>query len=135
MLREARLDTEVRVVADGVHLFDYLYRRGQYADEQVSPRPNLILMDLSMPRMNGHEALAKIKGDPELASIPVIVFSGSKAQDDVLSSYGVGANAYIIKPAGYAQWVDVMRVFARYWMEAVEFPPVALPGDDEDEAD
>ena len=127
-LREARHNTDVRMVEDGEELMDYLHRRGQHGDEEDAPVPNLILLDLNMPRKDGHEALAEIKQHPALRSIPVIVFTTSQAEQDISTSYDLGANSYMSKPVGFAGLVDAMRVFSRYWTETVELPPLPAAG-------
>jgi CheY-like chemotaxis protein len=120
-LCEARQDTDVRCVEDGVELLRYLYR-------DDSPRPSLILLDLNMPRMNGHEALTRIKQDPELRSIPVVVYTTSKDEQDIAASYDRGANSYIAKPAGHQSISEIMKGISQYWREIVDLPPVALSG-------
>ena len=117
---EARLGIDLRSVADGVELLDYLHRRGSHAD---APRPALILLDLNMPRMDGREALAKIKGDPALRSIPIVVLTTSKDEQDVATTYGLGVNAFITKPVTYLGLVEVMKVVTRFWLEIVDLPP------------
>jgi CheY-like chemotaxis protein len=120
-LRDARLKNELRTVNDGVELLDYLKRRGPYAD-QDAPRPGLILLDLNMPRMDGREALTAIKQDPELRSIPVVVLTTSKAEEDVARTYDLGVNSFISKPVTFLGLVEVMRTFSRYWLEIVDLP-------------
>ena len=124
-LRDARLSNELRTVIDGVDLLAYLRREGEYSDPASSPRPGLILLDLNMPRMDGREALAEIKADPELRSIPVVVLTTSKAEEDVVRSYDLGVNSFITKPVTFLGLVEVMKIFSRYWLEIVD-----LPGDD-----
>ena len=120
-LREARMESDLRFVSDGVELLDYLHRRGRHGND--APRPGLILLDLNMPRMDGREALAAIKGDPALRSIPVVVLTTSKDARDVASSYDLGVNAFITKPVTYLGLVEVMKVVARFWLEIVDLPP------------
>ena len=122
-LRDARLHNDLRFVIDGVDLLDYLKRRGRHADPQSSPRPGLILLDLNMPRMDGREALTLIKADPDLRSIPVVILTTSKAEEDIIRSYDLGVNSFITKPVTFLGLVDVMKVFTRYWLEIVELPP------------
>jgi CheY-like chemotaxis protein len=124
-LNEAKHNAVLHTVDDGAELLDYLRRQGDHAD---AGRPHLILLDLNMPRMNGHEALAEIKRDPELRSIPVVVLTTSKDAEDISSSYQLGANSYISKPTGFLSFVDTMRSFARYWTDTVELPPVGVAG-------
>ena len=122
-LRDARLHNDLRFVIDGVDLLDYLHRRGRHADPASSPRPGLILLDLNMPRMDGREALKKIKEDPDLRSIPVVILTTSKAEEDIVRTYDLGVNSFITKPVTFLGLVDVMKVFTRYWLEIVDLPP------------
>jgi CheY-like chemotaxis protein len=119
-LRDARLHNDLRMVIDGVELLAYLRREGEYADPDASPRPGLILLDLNMPRMDGREALAEIKRDPDLRKIPVVVLTTSKAEEDVLRTYDLGVNSFITKPVTFLGLVEVMKVFSRYWLEIVD---------------
>jgi CheY-like chemotaxis protein len=121
-LAESRLINTLHEVEDGEQLMDYLFRRGEYSDPRASPRPGLILLDLSMPKKNGREALADIKGDPELRQIPVIVMTTSRADEDICRSYDLGASSYVTKPVSFVGLVEVMRGLARYWFEIVELP-------------
>jgi len=122
-LRESRAGHELRFVSDGEELLDYLRRRGRWADPAQSPRPGLVLLDLNMPRMDGREALAALKADPELRRIPVVVLTTSQAPDDVARSYELGASSFITKPSTFSGLVDTMGVLGRYWMEIVKLPP------------
>ena len=121
-LVESRLRNELHAVEDGEQLMDYLFRRGQYSDARTSPRPGLILLDLSMPKKDGREALAEIKGDPELRQIPVIVMTTSSAEEDICRSYDLGASSYVTKPVSFTALVEVMKGIGRYWFEIVELP-------------
>ena len=120
---ESKLANDLRFVEDGEELMDYLYRRGKYSDPELSPRPGLILLDLNMPRKDGREALAEIKADPSLRSIPVIVLTVSKAEEDILRSYDTGANSYITKPVSFGGLVEALKALSIYWFEIVELPP------------
>jgi CheY-like chemotaxis protein len=119
---ESRLLNELRFVEDGEELMDYLYHRGKYGHIDSSPRPGLILLDLNMPRKDGREALEEIKSDSDLRSIPIVVLTTSKQEEDILRSYDVGANSYITKPVTFKGLVDVMKTLGRYWLEIVELP-------------
>jgi len=119
---ECKLPNSVHFVEDGEQLLDYLYHRGAYQDTVNLARPDLILLDLEMPRMNGHEALKEIKGDPKLRSIPVVIFTTSKSANDINSTYSMGANSFIIKPVTYDGLIQVMNVLAEYWAEITELP-------------
>lgn len=121
-LQEARLANDMYFVEDGEELMDYLYHRGKYADPKSSPLPGLILLDLNMPRKDGREALKEIKGDHELRQIPIVILTTSKAEEDILRSYDLGVNSFIIKPVTFEALVDVMKTLAKYWFEIVELP-------------
>lgn len=121
-LQESRLANELQFVEDGEELMEYLQRRGRYEGSQT-PRPGLILLDLNMPRKDGREALREIKSDPELRSIPVVVLTTSKAEEDILRTYDLGVNSFITKPVTFDGLVDIMRLLGRYWFEIVELPP------------
>jgi CheY-like chemotaxis protein len=122
-LAGARLTNELRFVVDGQDLMDYLRRAGRYASGNGdAPAPGIILLDLNMPKLDGREALAEIKSDPELKRIPVVVLTTSSAETDILRSYELGVNSFITKPVTFAGLVEVMRGFSRYWFEIVEIP-------------
>ena len=121
-LVEGRVLNELRCVEDGEELLDYLRRRGRYADPEESPRPGLVLLDLNMPRKDGREALREIKADPDLKRIPIVVMTTSKAEEDIVRSYDLGANSYITKPVTFERLVELMKVLGRYWIEFVELP-------------
>ena len=121
-LHEGRLPNDLRFVNDGEELLQYLRREGPYADPASSPRPGLILLDLNMPKVDGREALAAIKSDPALRSIPVVVLTTSKAEEDVLQTYDLGVNSFITKPVTYLGLVEVMKVFTNYWLNIVDLP-------------
>jgi CheY-like chemotaxis protein len=122
-LLEARVVNELLFVVDGQELLDYLRRDGAYADPSVhAPRPGIILLDLNMPKKNGREALAEIKADESLRRIPIVVLTTSSDEQDVLSTYDLGANSFITKPVTFGGLVDVMRAWGRYWFEIVDLP-------------
>lgn len=121
-LTESRLANHLYIVKDGEELMDYLHRRGEYAQAKTSPRPDLILLDLNMPKKDGREALREIKDDPKLRHIPVIVLTTSRAQEDIYRAYSLGANSFIIKPVTFGALVEVMRTIGKYWFEIVELP-------------
>ena len=121
-LRTSRLANDVRFVQDGEQLMDYLFRRGPYAEPSAAPRPGLILLDLNMPRKDGREALSEIKSDAGLRTIPVIVLTTSKADEDIVRSYDLGVNSFITKPVTFNGLAEAMKVMAQYWFEIVELP-------------
>ncbi len=121
---EGRLINDVRFVENGEELMDYLRRQGRFAAPVEAPRPGLILLDLNMPRKDGRTVLKEIKNDPELRTIPVVVLTTSKADEDVYKSYDLGVNSYIVKPVTFEALVDIMQTLEKYWFEIVELPPV-----------
>jgi len=122
-LAESRVLNYLFFTHDGEQLLAYLRRQGEFTNPAVSPRPDLILLDLNMPRKDGREALAEMRADPLLRSIPIVVLTTSKAEEDILRSYNLGANAFITKPVTFAGLVDVMKSLGEYWFEIVELPP------------
>jgi CheY-like chemotaxis protein len=121
-LKEAHLANDIHFVEDGEALMDYLYHRKAYADPASSPRPSIILLDLNMPKKDGREALKEIKNDPELRRIPVIIMTTSKAEQDIVRSYDLGANSYLTKPITFDELVIVMRDLGKYWFNIIELP-------------
>ena len=122
-LGAARLANDLIVVQDGQELLDYLRREGAYAEAARAPRPGLILLDLKMPRMGGLEALAQIKTDPALLSIPIVVLTTTGVDEDIARSYELGVNSFIRKPVTFDGLVDAIRDLGRYWFQLVELPP------------
>jgi CheY-like chemotaxis protein len=119
---ESRLANDLRFVEDGEQLMDYLHRRGKFTQQADAPRPGLILLDLNMPRKDGREALQEIRDDPGLRHIPIVILTTSKAEEDILRSYDLGANSYVTKPVTFEALVGLMRQLGRYWFEIVELP-------------
>jgi CheY-like chemotaxis protein len=127
-LTESRLVNDLYMVRDGEELMDYLYHRGAYAELKDSPRPGLILLDLNMPRKDGHEALREIKADQSLRQIPIVVLTTSKAEADIYHTYDLGANSFITKPVMFESLVCVMKDLGKYWFEIVELPAGKVGG-------
>jgi len=121
-LKEARLINDIRFVENGEELLEYLRREGKFATADC-PRPGLILLDLNMPRKDGRAVLEELKKDPELRSIPVVVLTTSKDDEDVYRSYDLGVNSYIVKPVTFEALVDILQTLEKYWFEIVELPP------------
>jgi len=119
---ECRLSNDLRFVNDGEKLMDYLCRRGDFENPEESPRPGLILLDLNMPRKDGREALEEIKSDPDLRRIPIVVLTTSKAEEDILKSYDLGVNSFIVKPVSFEGLVEVVKTLGKYWIQIVELP-------------
>ena len=128
LTRDALLDAKnvdrMQFVVDGQDLIDYLRRVGPYGspDAAQRPRPSLILLDLNMPRKDGREALAEIKSDHELRSIPVVILTTSNDEQDVRRAYDLGANSYITKPVTGSKLHDVLATLAEYWSQVVVLP-------------
>lgn len=120
---ENRIINTVEFVEDGEQLMAYLRREGPYADLAGRPYPGLVLLDLNMPKRDGREALADIKGDEALCRIPVVVLTTSKAEEDIIRTYGLGVSSFITKPVTFEGLVEITRVLTQYWTEIVELPP------------
>jgi CheY-like chemotaxis protein len=121
-MHESRVLNELHFVEDGVQLLNYLRGVDGYEDRTRFPLPGLILLDLNMPKMDGREALAEIKADPRLRRIPVVILTTSKAEEDMVKGYDLGAASYITKPVTFDALVELMRTLGRYWVEFVELP-------------
>jgi CheY-like chemotaxis protein len=123
MTREAFEDNKIgntlHVVRDGEEALDFLYRRGDHTD---APRPDLILLDLNLPKYDGRQVLEKIKSDPELAHIPVVVLTTSAAEEDILRSYKLHANAYVTKPVDLDQFIAAVRQIDDFFVQVVRLP-------------
>ncbi|HTJ48840.1 MAG TPA: response regulator [Cyclobacteriaceae bacterium] len=120
-LEENNLPNTIDFVEDGSELMDYLYNKGRFLLEKTI-RPGLIFLDLNMPKIDGREALRIIKSDPLLRRIPVIVLTTSKAEEDIATTYDLGVNSFISKPARFADLVKVTRDIGHYWFGTVELP-------------
>lgn len=120
VLRRCDSRTRLKVASDGVEAIDYLRGRVGLGRRR---RPDLVLLDLNLPRKDGREVLAEIKGDPELRTIPVVVLTTSAAQEDVLNSYSLQANCYITKPVDLEQFTRVVRSIQDFWLTIVRLPP------------
>ena len=121
-LEEAKLSNEFHVVSDGEELLQFLRNEGPYGNIAKYRRPGLILLDLNMPKVDGRQALAEIRGDEKLKDIPVVVMTTSQAEEDVIRSYATGANSYITKPVSFEGLVEVMRSLEQYWFQIVRLP-------------
>ncbi len=119
-LREGRILNRLNVVKDGMEALSFLRREGEHSS---SPRPDLILLDLNLPRKDGREVLAEIKSDDEFKSIPVVVLTTSKAEEDILKSYKHHANCYITKPVDLDQFIGVTKSIEEFWLGIVQLPP------------
>jgi len=119
-LKEGKVRNKMHVVGDGVEALAFLRREGQYAD---APHPDLILLDLNLPRRNGREVLAEIKEDPDLRRIPVVILTISQAEEDILKTYDLHANCYITKPVDLDQFIKVVKSIEDFWLTIVKLPP------------
>lgn len=120
-LKEARIQNKINVVSNGVEAIDYLRRNAGYAE---ATRPDLILLDLNLPRKDGREVLQEIKNDSDLKRIPVVVLTTSKAEEDILRTYNLHANCYITKPVDLDQFMRVVRSIQDFWLSIVKLPPL-----------
>lgn len=127
-LQQGKLLNELYCVRDGEELLDYLFHRGDYSDETKAPRPGVILLDLNMPRKDGREALKEIKAHQDLKDIPIVVFTTSKAEEDIYRSYKLGVNSFITKPVTFERLIEVMQMLGKYWFEIVTLPPEESKG-------
>lgn len=118
-LDEAKIRNEVHVAEDGVEAMAFLRREGSYAD---APRPDLVLLDLNMPRMDGREVLEEVKKDADLRRIPIVVLTTSEDEQDVLDAYEHSANAYIVKPVDFQQFFGTIRALEDFWLTVVRLP-------------
>ena len=119
-LKEAKVANHVYVAHDGVEALEFLRREGKHAD---APRPDLIILDLNLPRKDGRQVLAEIKPDPELRSIPVVVLTSSNAESDVVKSYDLHANCYLVKPVNFAGLMAIIKSIESFWLTVVKLPP------------
>ncbi len=122
-LAEYNLANEVFVVRDGVEALDYLYRRGQFAGRPKG-RPLVILLDLKMPRVDGLEVLRQVKGDPALKIIPIVVLTSSHQDQDIIASYNLGVNAYVVKPVVFDAFMAAVKQLGLFWVLTNQVPPL-----------
>jgi CheY-like chemotaxis protein len=127
-LRETNHPCDLHFVHNGEELFDYLRRQGEYEHIANAPRPDLILLDLKMPRKDGRETLMDLKNDPQWRTIPVIVLTTSTASADVNFCYDAGVNSYITKPSSYRKLVAILESITRYWFDVALLPPKGSHG-------
>ncbi len=118
-MRIAKLSNRMHVVEDGIEAMEYLRRQGRFAD---APRPDLVLLDLNLPKKDGREVLAEMKSAPDLKRIPVVVLTTSQAEEDVVRAYNLHANCYVTKPADFEQFMRVVRQIDEFWVKVVTLP-------------
>ena len=120
VLKEGKVFNRLSIVQDGVEALAFLHREGQYAN---AVRPDLIMLDLNLPKKDGREVLAEIKADKKLRVIPVVVVTTSQAEQDILKSYNLHANCYITKPVDLGQFITVVKLIEDFWLTIVKLPP------------
>jgi CheY-like chemotaxis protein len=121
-LRASKLRNRLMTVDDGEQALDYLYRKGKFSTVESSPRPDLILLDLNMPNLDGRAVLTRIKGDSDLRRIPVVILTTSSQEEDILRSYDLGVNSYVTKPVRMEGFVKAIRDLEHYWFDLVVLP-------------
>lgn len=119
-LKEGKILNNLNVVTDGVEAIAFLRREGNYTS---APRPELILLDLNLPKKDGREVLAEIKRDPDLKLIPVVILTSSAAEQDIVKSYNLHANCYVTKPVDLDQFIEVVKSIENFWLAVVKLPP------------
>ena len=115
-LRKANLTNRIQVARDGAEALDYIFCEGVHAERNISDAPKVILLDLKLPKVDGLEVLQRIKGDPRTCTIPVVMLTSSKEQIDVIKSYGLGVNSYIVKPLSFDAFVAAVQQVGLYWL-------------------
>jgi CheY-like chemotaxis protein len=125
-LSENCLANEVVVVRDGEEALDYLYRKGVFK-LRMEGNPVVVLLDLKLPKVDGLEVLAQIKSDPELKAVPVVVLTSSREEQDLLNSYNLGTNAYVVKPVNFHEFVDAIKELGLFWAVVNQPPPGSVP--------
>ena len=120
---QAGVPHDLRAVRDGDDALAYLHREGDYAAADGSPRPDMILLDLNLPRMGGHEFMQRVRQDVRFRHVPIVVLTTSARPDDVRQAYDNGANAYLLKPVEFSRFTEVIGHLASFWLETVELPP------------
>jgi CheY-like chemotaxis protein len=120
---EGKIRNELRIVEDGEEALAYLFRRGKYKDPTTSPRPDLLLLDLNLPRVDGREVLEQIRANSKLRRMAVVVLTTSQQEEDVLRSYELGCNSFITKPVDMNQFIQVIQALEKYWFQIVVLPP------------
>ncbi len=120
---ESKLKNELHIVEDGEEAINYLLRQGKYADPVSSPKPDLILLDLNLPKMDGRQVLERIRHEPELRRMAVVVLTTSRQEQDIIRSYDLGCNSFITKPVDMVQFAKVIESLEQYWFQIVLLPP------------
>ena len=121
-LRKANLANRIHIARDGAEALEFIFCEGAYAARSIEDGPKVILLDLKLPKIDGLEVLRRIKGDPRSKSIPVVVLTSSKEQSDIVASYDLGVNSYIVKPVNFESFVEAVRILGFYWL-LLNHPP------------
>ena len=127
-LEQNKVLNNLFTVENGEELMDFLFHKGKYADSKSSPTPDIILLDLNMPKKTGMEALQEIRKDDRLKHIPVVILTTSKEEEDILRTYKLGVNSFITKPVTFEGLVDVMKALKLYWLQIVKLPHNSASG-------
>ena len=122
-LEAGKICNELRIVEDGEEALAYLFRRGKYKDPASSPRPDLLLLDLNLPRVDGREVLERVRADSKLRRMAVVVLTTSRQEEDILRSYELGCNSFITKPVAMDQFIQLIQALEEYWFQIVVLPP------------
>jgi CheY-like chemotaxis protein len=120
--KKNKLANEIKVVEDGEEALDFIFARGAYSHRSITCRPKIILLDLQLPKINGLEVLKEIKQNPETKIIPVVMLTSSKQESDLVESYQLGVNSYIVKPVDFDKFVDAVREIGSYWLLVNHIP-------------
>jgi len=119
-LKEGKVANRINIAADGIEAMEFLRREGRHTH---APLPDMILLDLNLPKKNGREVLAEIKQDPKLKHIPIVILTTSQAEKDIILTYNLHANCYITKPVDFGQFIDVVKSIENFWFTVVKLPP------------
>ena len=119
--KKNKIENSLRIVRDGEECLDYLYRRGKYSEPESAPRPCLLLLDINMPKIGGIEVLRQIRGDDKMKSLPVVILTTSRTEEDKTECYNLNVNAYIVKPVGFENFADAISKINLFW-QIVELP-------------
>jgi CheY-like chemotaxis protein len=121
--KDSGIANDLRIVGNGEEALDYLLRRGAYEDPKTSPRPDLLLLDLNMPKVDGREVLEEMNRNPDCPNIATVVFTTSKQEEDIAHSYDLNVKSYITKPLEYSSFVETIKLLSQYWFNLIELPP------------